>query len=48
MQLQQWIKTTITGETNNTHSYIRGVGGMCKVEWLAVTLLIGNDISQSL
>jgi len=28
--------------------YIVAAGGMCEVEWLEVTLLIGNDVGQSL
>jgi len=38
----------ITSKTNHMHMFIGAVGGMCKVEWSVVTLLIGDNVGQSL
>ena len=38
----------ITSKTNHMHMFTGAVGGMCKVEWLVVTLLVGDNVGQSL
>ena len=38
----------MTSKTNHMHMFTGAVGGMCKVEWLVVTLLVGDNVGQSL